>query len=304
VRGDEGTHFLAAFQELKNATTNSPAFLETHWKDREDLQQICDRLNGYRRSFDFAEEWTSVAFTPHVPAAASKARREYDDHWRRLVARVADRELMALFDELFPDELFEYDDSVDTLGQEIEGWKYGARNDAGNITHAFDYLADLRANDDDNVFEFLDEVELSWNRLMTVVGFDIREAFWRRSAIPHILFPSHVSNHYGPDHDSIYRRLFEASRAFTFGAPLAALAMQRAVLEQLLKGHWGSAKGWVRDANLPSLTLDARAERLKRLGDKALHGDPEKLSVDELDRQIIRNFLLLRDLIETAPKAK
>jgi hypothetical protein len=304
VRGDEGTQFLVAFQELKAATSGSPDFLETHWKDRNDLQQICDRIQGYRRSFDIAEEWTAVPFTPHVPAAASKARREYDDRWRWVVAHVADRELMALFDELFPDGLFDEDDSLDPLGRDIEGWKSGARSDAGNITHAFDYLADRRANDDDDDLEFLDEVELSWRRLTKVVGFDIKGAFWRRSAIPHILFPSHVSSHYGRDHASIYRRLFDASRAFTFGAPLAALAMQRAVLEQLLKGHWGSAKGWVRDANLPSLTLDARAERLKRIGDKALHGDPEKLSPDELDREIIKNFLLLRELIETAPEAK
>ena len=305
MRGDEGTQFLVAFQELKTASSDSPDFLEAYWKDRNDLQKICDRLQGYRRSFDIAEEWTAVPFTPYVPAAASKARREYDDRWRGIVARIADREWMALFDELFPDGIFEDNDSFDPLGRDIEGWKSGARNDVGNIEHAFEYLAERRANDDDNDLEFLDEIELSWNRLRKVVGFDIKGAFWRRSAIPHILFPSHVSSHYGPDHASIYRRLFDASRAFTFGAPLAALAMQRAVLEELLKKHWGSSGGIIRDANLPSLSHDSRADRLKRYGNDALHGDPEKLTADELDREVIKNFLLLRELIEAAPeKAK
>ena len=302
MRGDEGTHFLVAFQELKTATSDSPDSLEAYWKDRADLQQICDRLQGYRYSFDIAEEWTAIPFTPHVPAAASKARREYDERWQNIVARIADRELTALFDELFPEGLFVEDDSSDPLGRDIEGWKSGARNDVRNIEHAFDYLADQRANDDDSDLEFLDEFEQSWIRLKKVVGFDIKGSFWRRSAIPHILFPSHVSSHYGLGHASIYRRLFDASRAFTFGAPLAALAMQRAVLEELLKNHWGSSAGIVRDANLPTLSHDARANRLKRYANDALHDDPEKLTSDELDREIIKNFLLLRELIELAPE--
>lgn len=303
MRGDEGALFLAAFQALKNATTDSPAFLETNWRDREDLQQICDRLNEFRATFEIAEEWTAVVFTPHVPAAASKARRDFDDRWKSIVARIADREFMALFEGIFPEGLANAESaSADPLGDDIEAWKSGARNDSNNIRYAFDCLADRRDNDDNDDFEWVDEAQSSWNRLTKVVGLDMKGAFWRRSAIPHILFPSHVSSHYGPDHASIYRRLFDASRAFTFGAPLAALAMQRAVLEELLKKHWGSSCGIIRDANLPSLSLDARADRLKRHGNAALHGDPEKLTADELDREVIKNFLLLRELIEAAPE--
>jgi hypothetical protein len=304
VRGDEGTLFLIAFQDLKNAIDNSPSALDEQWKDRDDLKELCDRLDGYRRSFDIAEEWTAVSFTPHVPAAASKARREFEEHWQALVARIADRNFWVLFGDLFPDGIVDVEPTDDPLGREIEGWQYGARNDAENIKHAFAYLIDRRSWDEDGDFDWVDETERSWDRLIKIVGLDLKGAFWRRNAIPHILFPSHVSNHYGPEKASIYRRLHDAARAFTFGAPFAALAMQRAVLEQLLKGHWGSAKGWVRDANLPTLALDARAERLKRVGDQALHGDPEKLSTDELDRQIIRNFLLLRELIEGAPESR
>ena len=292
---------MVVFQDLKTATSDSPEFLEAHWKDRDDLQQICDRLQGYRRSFDIAEEWTAVPFTPHVPAAASKARREYDDRWRWIVARVADREWMALFDELFLDGFVE-EESSDPLGRDIEGWKSGARNDAGNIEHAFDYLADRRANDDDDDLEFLDDVGSSWNRLMKVVGFDIKGAFWRRSAIPHILFPSHVSSHYGPDHASIYRRLFDASRAFTFGAYLAALAMQRSVMEQLLEKHWNAERGHPSEADFRDQSQSSRAHRLWRLGNAALHREIDKLKNEELEREIIKNFLLLRELIEGSPE--
>jgi hypothetical protein len=302
VRGDEGTHFLVAFQDLKNATEDSPDFLDAHWKDRDDLQQLCDRLDGYRRTFDIAEEWTPVAFTPHVPASASKARREYEERWQMIVSRIAGRELWLLFDELFPEGIDSDELAGDALGDDIEGWKNGARNEAGNITHAFSYLADRRSWDDDNDFEWVDEAQLSWDRLIKIVGLDLKGAFWRRNAIPHILFPSHVSNHYGPDRASIYRRLHDAARSFTFGAYLAALAMQRSVMEQLLEKHWNAERGHPSEANFHDQSQSSRAHRLWRLGNAALHREIDKLKNEELERELIKNFLLLRELIEGSPE--
>lgn len=301
MRGDEGALFLADFEALKDATGDCPTTLEERWRDSKVLQQLCDRLAGYRLSFFVAEEWSPIAFTPHVPAAATRARRDYDDRWRMVVGRVADRELLDLFDTLMDESSFDEPRTGDPLDQDIEGWKYGAGSDARSIEYAFDCIADQGANDDSEDFEWVDDAARSWDRLKRFVGLDMEGAFWRRSAIPHVLFPSHVSKHYGQHHASIYRRLFDAGRAFTFGAPLAALAMQRAVLEELLEMHWGSPKGWVRDANLPSLSHDARANRLKRLADKSLHGEPESMTAHELDREIVKNFLLLRELIELAP---
>jgi len=301
MRGDEGVLFLADFEALKIATGDSPDQLDASWREREDLCRLCDRLANARFGFHLAEDWTPHAFTPHVPAAASRARRDYDLRWRRSVARVADRELSAIFDELFPD-FIEDEPSSDPLGDEIEGWKNEARNQAGHIDYGFACLADRRAGDDEGDLDWVDDAERSWQRLIGVVGLDLKGAFWRRASIPHILFPTHVSNKYGQQRASIYRRLHDASRAFTFGAPLAALAMQRAVLEQLLKAHWGADSGAIRDANLPTLSHGSRADRLKRHANAALHGDPERFTSDELDREVIKNFLLLRELVEQAPE--
>ena len=301
MRGDEGTRFLVDFEALKTETGNSPAMLEASWREREDLKALCDRLAEQHRSFHWTEDWTPFAFTSHVPAAASRARRDYDERWQRAVARVANRELLDLFENIFSTIDFAEDDAGDPLERDIEGWKYGARSEGRNIDYAFDCIADQRANDEHGDFEWVDDAQRSWERLKRVVGLDVEGAFWRRAAIPHILFPSHVSNHYGPESASIYRRLLDAGRAFTFGAPLAALAMQRAVLEELLERHWGSPKGIVQGANLPSLSHDARATRLKRIANKAMHGEPEQLTAHEIDREIVKNFLLLRELIEAVP---
>lgn len=301
MTGDEGTLFLADFEALKSATADSPATLEGLWREREDLAALCDRLAGYRRSFDIAEEWTPVAFTAHVPTAASRARRDYDERWRQPVARIANRTFAALFDSMFPDFVADDDDPPgDPLDVEIENWKHLGKREASSIVHAFSCMADQRANDEFGDFEWVDDAQESWDRLRKIVGLDLKSAFWRRRAIPHILFPTHVSNRYGRKGISIYRRLHDAARAFIFGAPLAALAMQRAVLEELLKEHWGAERG-IQDANLPSLSHDARAHRLKRQANAALHGVPEDLTSDQMDREIVKNFLLLRELIEATP---
>lgn len=302
MRGDERTLFLVAFQELKNATDDSPSVLEGLWEGRPDLQELCDRLNGYRLSFDIAEERTSVAFTPHVPAAAVKARRDYEDRWQSVVAHIANREFMADLDEIFPNGLGDEEPDNDPLGSEIDGWQNVARRDARNIERAISYVVGLRSWDDDNDLEWVDEAEQSWDRLIEVVGLDLQGAFWRRNAIPHTLFPSHVSKRYGSEKSSIYRRLHDAARAFTFGAYLAALAMQRSVMEQLLKRHWNAERGDPANANFVDQSQSSRASRLRRLGNEALHREIDQLMDKKLERAVIKNFLLLRELIELTPE--
>lgn len=304
MKGDEGTLFLADYEALKTATNGSPDWLEANWRDRLDLQEICDRLDRYRRKFELAEEWTHLSYTPHVPAKAAKARREFEEYWQSIVSQVAMRNMLFLLDELLDGIEIDDDqnDVSDSLGLDIQGWKNQAKDDAGNIEHAMAYLSERRESDEFGDFEWLGDVEESWLKLMRVVGLDLKGAFWRRNALPHILFPSHVSAQYGVARASIYRRLVNAGRAFTFGAPLAALAMQRAVLEELLRKHWGADERMIESANLPELSWDSRAHRLKRLANEALHNDPEKLAPDDLDRAIIDNFLLLRILIENAPE--
>ncbi|MBP8234794.1 MAG: hypothetical protein KAY22_21100 [Rhizorhabdus sp.] len=303
MRGDEGAAFLADFAALKQAVEDSPEKLASSWRDRGEIQSLCDRLDGYRRSFEAGEEWTPVPFTAHVPAGASRARREYDERWRSVVANIADRDLLDLLAGLMSSfEIETSDPTGDPLAVNIEDWKARATEDASNVRYAFTALADRRAQDEYDDFDWVDDSVRSWDRLMGAVGLDLHGAFWRRRAIPHILFPTHVSNQYGGRQISIYRRLLDAGRAFTFGAPLAALAMQRAVLEELLKRHWGSDRGHIRDADLPTNMHDARAERLKRIANIALHKNPDNLAGDELDREIIKNFLLLRELIEASPE--
>lgn len=302
-RGTEGARFLALFSALKAAASDSPDKLAESWESDERLQELCDEIYSLVRGFEAQEEWSPYSFTHHVSPAAARARRDYDERWRSVVARVEGRFLYGLLEHLLqgfddpPDE----NEPRDKLAEDIADWKDQAEEDAHAIEHVIDFASSHREVDDFGDLDWVDGGLRAWDRLK-VAGLDLQGALWRRRAIPHVLVPSHVAKHYGASRASLYRRLHQAGRAFIFGAPLAALALQRAVLEEVLRTHWGSERGVIRDANLPDLSWDSRATRLKRLANEALHSDPETLSADQLDRAIIENFLLLRLIIEHAPE--
>lgn len=297
----EGARFLSAFAELKSRVDDSPERLVEMGADDERTQQLCDELYGLARGFEIAEDWSALAFTPHVPPASAHARRDYEERWSRRVAYVATRWLNPLLSDLFGEGKPNFERQTDELSVEIENWKYEAEKERNLLEQAFDYLQCHYDIDEDGDLDWAANALWAWDRLRKVAGLDVEGALWRRRALPHTLVPTHVANRYGQNRASLYRRLHQAGRAFVFGAPLAALALQRAALEELLQEHWGAEKGHVRSAKLPELSWDSRADRLKRLANEALHSDPEKLTKEQLDRSIIENFLLLRLLIEHAP---
>ena len=306
--GAEGERFLAAFNALKASVADDPKKLEDGWQDSDPLQLLCDELAGLVRRFELAEEWSPLAFTAPVSIAGARERRDYEQRWQHAVSFVANRDFRASIAEMLKDlgldedaDVFDASTAHDQLGVQIAEWKDDAHEWATHIERPFDE-ADYRYQmDQSGDWDWSIESAEAWRRLK-ICGLDAEGALWRRRALPHVLVPAHVAQHYGSEVKSLYRRLDQAGKAFIFGAPLAALALQRAVIEEVLSKHWGAGKGWVRDANLPHLAWELRAERLKRLANDALHGDPEKLSADKLDRSIIENFVLLRLLIENAPE--
>jgi len=301
-QADEGAKFMTVFAELKSRFADNPELLVERWEGDERAQELCDELHELARSFETTEEWSPVALTPHVSAASARSRRDYEERWSRRVAFVANRWINKMLGGLIPDSGSpNFKLRPDELSIEIENWKYDANKERMLLEQSFDYLQQRQEIDEDGYLDWVIEAVWAWTRLTKVAGLDVEGALWRRRAIPHILVPTHVANRYGKKRASLYRRLHQAGRAFVFGAPLAALALQRAALEELLREHWGAEKGHVREAKLPHLRWDIGADRLKNLANDALHKDPEKLTPEQLERAVIENFIILRLLIENAP---
>lgn len=104
--------------------------------------------------------------------------------------------------------------------------------------------------------------------------------------MPFTLIPRHVASRYSEsDPLSLLCRLRQAQEAFVYGVPLAALALMRSILEQLMKKHYGwNEKGLlnsIKAANasglFPPTVRFAQAQRLLQLGNDAVHFNPEEL---------------------------
>lgn len=315
--GAKGEQFQAAFAELQSLTDNDPDALKSAFEGNRRLQELCDSIKSYVQVFEALEESLPHAFAPNISSSGIKARREFDSRWRDAVAYVANRNLRQLLDKIVIDidiDTSEVPNSVrspikapDPLSEQIDDWKYDGSEEARSLEAMVDYAFSRREVDED--LAWLDLGFDAWDKLKSI-GLEPVGVFWRRKAVPFILVPPHVSSHYGQDRASLYRRLHQAGQAFIFGAPLAALGLQRAVLEEVLKRHWNldeftvrnaSLEGLIETADLPAVPAKAKAQVLRRMANDALHNDPEKLTEDGLDRAIINNFLILRFVIENAP---
>ena len=77
-------------------------------------------------------------------------------------------------------------------------------------------------------------------------------------------------------------QLRQAQEAFVYGVPLAAFALIRAILEKVLRQHYGATGSnlWslINSAkDLPKEIHWAQLERMRRLGNDALHVDKKYL---------------------------
>ncbi len=72
------------------------------------------------------------------------------------------------------------------------------------------------------------------------IGVDMEGIARRWKQVPHIFVPRHVLDRYvRSESGSIFELLNDAVRAYVFGAPIAAMAMCRAVCEEVLKQYFG-----------------------------------------------------------------
>lgn len=244
-----GDRFLADFNRLKLLAGNDPANLDASREIGDEVQALCKKIAWHVRGFERIEKASPLAFTDHIAPASISARREYEERWRNAVQMVADKDLIAFVRSLLEDmpepAAKAADEKVAARGDELSAaiadWKQDANERARSLDQIIEFAADKLERDECGEFEWVSEGIEAWDEL-TTSGLKAADTLWRRRAMPHILIPSHVAKQYGKEGASLYRRLKDAGTAFAFGAPLAALAMQRAVMEEVLTKHWGARK--------------------------------------------------------------
>jgi hypothetical protein len=179
-----------------------------------------------------------------------------------------------------------------------------------------------QATDDRRDFpeDFRESIEdgmAAWERLKQDAGFDLRGVFRRRELVPFVLIPRHVAAKHGSAEVlSMLKNLQQAHDAFVFGATFAALALMRAIMEGLLRDHYGT-KGpklseRINQARelLPSGANAAALHRLRRLANAILHLDSDKdeglpkIEPVQLEKEIVSLLFVVRALIEGAPQRR
>jgi hypothetical protein len=178
------------------------------------------------------------------------------------------------------------------------------------------YLRELIEKDDKLEAPIATDMRVSlgaYDYLTETIGLDISEIFRRWESVPITFMPSHISKEVGQtEKGSLYDLLNDAVRAYVCGAPAAAISMCRAVLEMVLKDHYGKNE-W----NDPRLKLgkiivlasqkfdfihEKRITRLAQNANEILHNYSRRIRMSEGDEKSILEFLkTVKFLIQRAP---
>jgi len=158
----------------------------------------------------------------------------------------------------------------------------------------------------------------AFDYLTDPIGIDINDIFGRWREVPRVFVPLSVSNKHGAERGSLNDLLDDAVRAYVCGAPTAAVAVCRAVLEMVVKDHyasdpkdrtWTHKSGRQREMGLGALIVLAekrfeflrplKLAALKDAGDEILHRYRRREPLSESDEKAIIEYMrTLKTLIQ------
>lgn len=263
------------------------------------------------------ERRARALFAAPVDPAFLAAWRDYEERYEAVVSDIWATDLLRELglrergaDEPFrtPKVDLEWDNADDE-----------AEEQAGGIKDAIEF-AQFNADQDDrwdvsqeNFIQRIEDGVAAWDRLKQDAGFDLRGVFRRRALVPFVLVPRQVAAKHGSSETlSMLKNLQQAHDAFVYGAPYAALALMRSIMEAVLRDHY-RAEGKdlserIRNARaqLPRGANEAALHRLRKLANAIVHLDREKdeglPAMDDvrLEKEIVSLLLVLRGLIEGA----
>ena len=151
----------------------------------------------------------------------------------------------------------------------------------------------------------------AWEWFTETVGLDLVGIEERWQKLPRTMIPSHF-NRGSPANgaDSLEELLDDATRAYVFGLPAAAIAMCRAVCEQALKKFYFCDSSSPKGLGKLSVLAEKEYEHVKKmklrqyidLANDVMHNHRGgHLTEKELD--VVRRFLeTAKELIEQAPR--
>ncbi|MCV0394348.1 MAG: DUF4145 domain-containing protein [Rhizobiaceae bacterium] len=313
--------FLLRFSALREATKYEPRRLLHFYSQSANIKEASDALFWFMVRTQL--EWRidhgkriHVGLPDHFRAHYA----DFKQHWREAINDVSGIR-GALNIELPEEYLAKPIERVAPKPTEPPDYGFDVEFDprihnAGQVMDAgIGYLADKAEDDgnDDYIRNLCRIAVEGSDYLASVIGIDFTAASERFRRIPVTIVPGHIAPGNGPG--TLAALLDEAILAYVVGAPNAAIAMCRAVLERLLKVHYG--RGEIGDKDLNDL-IDFCARNhawvkgrkkplhdLRRLANRALHTSSVGSKLSSNDEEIlISAFGNLKFLIEKAPAGR
>jgi hypothetical protein len=300
----EVTEFIAKFQRLRDWIDDDPTDLETLAMNDAGLRRLCFDLNMEASSiFSWEKRHPSLFAAPVVPKFI-ELWRDYGTRYRAPVAGVFLAELgMDLSDSSRSDG----DDFLWEVADER------GKEQAEAIFRVIDFAKERifsELNDFPEDFrETIEEGASAWERLIEELDLDVHGIVRRRELTPFVNIPRHVADRHGfEEHLSLFTLLQQAHDAFIFGAPLAAIALMRSILETTLKLHYVTLGSDLEQKidncrNLPRSVSTDKLHRIRRLANDILHFNRKQFSKAE-EWEIASLLITLRDLVELVPQTR
>ncbi|MEH6716508.1 hypothetical protein [Parasphingorhabdus flavimaris] len=316
--------FLLAFKQLTSACNDNPQTLVTFFKERPQFTKLAWQVDDAANRIEKAEAVSKMM--AQVSPEFIKAWKAYLYTWRKQINYVVVSDLK-LPDEFGPPPSFEEYAALQRSSKEketpdpmIDDSFVPEFHDGGKAVAALVDLvldqADFRRDDEFDDSGIANTYEIgaqAIDHFEQVIGIDIQRAFDRWDSLPAVFVPKHVSDKHGlTAKDGLFALFGQAVRAYVAGAPAAAVALCRALLETVLRDHYlrgvdtrrEDMKGlidiavarydFLQSAKLNDLRLDAN---------KILHRFAERRPGADDDKIVLGHLKDLKHYIEKAPES-
>lgn len=315
--------FRLTFAQLKAACNENPQTLIIFFGERPQFPKLAWAVDNVANRIEKVGAFSKMV--AQVSPEFIKDWKEYLYKWRMQINYVISADL-GLLDAFGPAPSFEEYAAQRRSPKEKEA--PDPANDDSFVPEfhdggkAIEALIDLvrdqaerrRADkfDDSGIANIYEIGAQALDHFQQVMGIDIQRAFDRWNSLPAIFVPKHVSDKYDlTGKDGLFAIFEQAVKAYVAGAPAAAVALCRALLETVLRDHY-------------LRTVDTRGEDMKSLIDiavarydflqarklhdlrmdanKILHRFADRRPGSDDDKIVLRHLKDLKHYIEKAPQ--
>jgi hypothetical protein len=309
--------FDQMFKLLERRSGNDPSRIAWLVKNDREVRQLVGTL--YFWDAEFKVELAKQRFLRNVPRWFLESYKIYKDRFGSEVNKIYGSLILNAFGEdevdgiplseiLNPDCPHLPKNGEDNDPDEILGWFVPGVGGAETVDMVMDYVWNMHESSDhaDDLRTGLD----AWNWFTETVGVDLAGIEQRWMRLPRTLIPSDVERTTSAvGRDGLVELLDDATKAYIFGLPAAAVAMCRAICERVLKEfYFGKDQNGEKLGNL-AILAEKKYEQIKdiklgqyiALANNVMHNyRGSQFSDNELE--VVRQFLeTTKTLIEETP---